>query len=152
MKQRAGRTIWPVARAIVALFVVAVIFFVGSCSVSSPSPAASPAPQPSAQPGDVISWGEAAASIGQSITVEGPVTHLARGLGPHGQAVLVYVGADPADPQRFVIVIPITVFRRLSADQQERLPSALVWASGTIIRYRGAATIVVELPRNLQIR
>ena len=73
-------------------------------------------------------------------------------LGPHGPAVLVYVGADPSDPQRFVIVIPITVFKRLSADQQERLPGALVRASGTIISYSGAATIVVQSPRQLQIR
>ena len=143
---------WPPVRAIVALFVLAVVVFVGSCSVSSPSSPASPAPQPSAQPGDVISWGEAAASMGQTITVEGPVTHVARGLGPHGPAVLVYVGADPSDPQRFVIVIPITVFKRLSADQQERLPGALVRASGTIISYSGAATIVVQSPRQLQIR
>lgn len=139
-------------RVIAGWFVLGVVIVAGSCSASSPSSPASPAPQPSAQPGDVISWGEAAASIGQSITVEGPVTHLARGLGPHGPAVLVYVGADPSDAQRFVIVIPMTVFRRLSTDQQERLPGALVRATGLIIRYRGAATIVVQSPQDLRIQ
>jgi hypothetical protein len=139
-------------RIVVALFVLLVVAFVGSCSASAPTAPASPAPQPSAQPGDVISWGEAAASIGQSITVEGPVTQVARGLGPHGQAVLVYVGADPSDPQRFVIVIPITVFKGLSADQRAQLPGALVRATGLIIRYRGAATIVVQSPSKLRIQ
>jgi hypothetical protein len=139
-------------RSIVGLFVLAVAVFVGSCSASSPSPPASQAPQPSAQPGDVISWSEAAASVGQTITVEGPVTQVSKGLGPHGPALLVYVGADPSDPQRFVAVIPTKVLKQLSVDQREQLSGALVRVTGTIVSYRGAATIVVKSARQLRIQ
>jgi hypothetical protein len=139
-------------RYVVGLLVVAVIVSVGSCSASSPSSPASQVPQPAAQPGDVVSWGEAAASIGQTLTVEGPVSELHRGLGPHGPALLVYVGADPSDPQRFVVVIPVKVLKQLSANDRERLSGALLRATGTIIRYRGAATIVVQSSRQLHIQ
>jgi hypothetical protein len=138
-------------RSIVGLFVLAVAISVGSCSASSPSSPASQVPQPSAQPGDVISWSEAAASIGQTITVEGPVAELGKGAGPHGPALLVYVGADPSDPQRFVVVIPAKVLKQLSVDERQRLSGALIRVTGTIVRYRGAATIVAKSPRQLRI-
>lgn len=139
-------------RSVAVLFVVAVAVLAGSCSASSPSTPASQVPQPAAQPGDVIGWGEAAASIGQTLTVEGPVSELHRGLGPYGPALLVYVGADPSDPQRFVVVIPVKVLKQLSANDRERLSGALLRATGTIIRYRGAATIVVRSSRQLHIQ
>ena len=141
----------PALRSVAGLFVLAVAVLAGSCSASAPNTPASQVPQPSAQPGDVISWSEAAASMGQTITVEGPVTQVGKGLGPHGPALLVYVGADPSDPQRFVAVIPTKVLKQLSVDQREQLSGALVRVTGTIVSYHGAATIVVASPRQLRI-
>ena len=142
----------PALRSVAGLFVLAVAVLAGSCSASAPNTPASQVPQPSAQPGDVISWSEAAASIGQTITVEGPVTQVGKGLGPHGPALLVYVGADPSDPQRFVAVIPTKVLKRLSIGQREQLSGALVRVTGTIVSYRGAATIVLKSPHQLRIQ
>lgn len=139
-------------RSIIGLLVLAVVVTAGSCSASSPSSPPSQAPQPSAQPGDVISWGEAAASIGQTLAVEGPVTQVGKGLGPTGPALLVYVGADPSDPERFVVVIPTSVVNQLSADARERLSGGLVRVTGTIVKFRGAATVVVKSPRQLHIQ
>jgi len=139
------------ARLGTGLLLLTLVVAAAACSPSS-EPVLPAAPPPSAHPGDVISWGEAAASIGQTITVEGPVTSVRKGQGPGGPALFVTVGVDPSDPQRFVAVIPYKVLRDFSTAKRERLPGGLVRVTGTIVKYDGAATIILRSPRQLHVQ
>ena len=138
-------------KALIGALVLALAGAAASCT-ASPQPVLPPAPAPSAHPGDVISWGEAASSIGQTVTVEGPVTRVGKGQGPGGPALLVTVGLDPSDPQRFVAVIPLKVLRAIPAANRERLAGGLVRVTGKIVKYNGAATIVMHSPRQLHVQ
>jgi predicted small lipoprotein YifL len=136
--------------AVLLLAVVATA--IAACGGNGPA-TASPAPSQieSAQPSDVISWSEAAASVGQTLTVEGPVVSSTAGRGPGGAALLLNVGLDAPDPSRFVAIVPLAIYRRLSANTRAQLDIALVRVTGTIIGFRGASAIVVARRADLRL-
>ena len=146
-----GRAMTGKVRAGILVLLALGVVMLASCAGSSSN---TPTPQPpqSAQPGDVISWGEAGSSIGQKLTVEGAVTHVGKGRGPHGPALVVDVGADPSDPGRFMVVIPKKVADRLTVSERERLPGAFVRVTGKIVTFKGVATIVARSPAQIRIR
>jgi len=146
--------------AVLAVLLVVVTITVVACGGSGTgaggsggSTGASPTPSQieSAQPGDVISWSEADSSVGQTLTVEGPVASSTRGRGPGGPALLLNVGLDAPDPSRFVAIVPLAIYRRLSADTRAQLDVGIVRVTGKIIGFRGASAIVVTRPGDLRL-
>jgi len=152
-----GRRAGVLAIALAALLAPALSTAVAACggSTGGAGSAASVAPTPSqiesAQPGDVISWSEAATSVGQTLMVEGPVASTARGRGPGGPAILLSIGLPAPSTSRFVAIVPLAVYRRLPADTRDQLDVALVRVAGKIINYRGATAIVVARPADLRL-
>lgn len=137
------------------LLVTVMATAVAACGANGAGGPATASPAPgqieSAQPGDVISWSEAAASVGQTLTVEGPVASSSRGRGPGGAALLLNVGLDAPDPSRFVAIVPLAVYRQLSTDMRAQLDVALVRVTGKIISFRGASAIVVARRTDLRL-
>lgn len=123
---------------------------VGACGGGSGA-SASPGEGESAQPGDVISWSEAASSVGQTLTVEGPVVSASVGRGLGGAALILNIGLGAPNTSRFVAIVPLAIYRRLSADTRAQLSVALVRVSGTIIGFRGATAIVVARRADLRL-
>jgi hypothetical protein len=149
---------WSATRlAVLAVLLIVVTTAVTACGGNGTgaggAAGASPTPSQieSAQPGDVISWSEADASVGQTLTVEGPVASSGRGRGPGGAALLLNVGLDAPDPSRFVAIVPLAIYRRLSADTRAQLDVGIVRVTGKIIGFRGASAIVVTRPADLRL-
>ena len=152
-----GKRVGALAIVLAALLAPAITTGVAACggSTGGVGSAASASPTPSqiesAQPGDVISWSEAASSVGQTLMVEGPVASSARGRGPGGPAILLNIGLPAPSTSRFVAIVPLAVYRRLPADTRDQLDVALVRVAGKIINYRGATAIVVARPADLRL-
>lgn len=149
-RRRVGRVTRPALLAVLLLAVVAPA--IAACGGNGPATASPTSSQiESAQPGDVISWSEAASSIGQTLTVEGPVASSARGRGPNGAAQLLNLGLGAPNPSRFVAIVPLAIYRQLSAAQRAQLGVALVRVTGKIIGFRGASAIVVARRADLRL-
>ncbi len=112
-------------------------------SVTMPSPTFS-----EKAPGiSVISWSEASTRVGERHAVEGPVVDVTRG----GGDVQLNVGVSGSAPDRFVIVIPASLLKRLPGPPEEEYGGHLVRATGRIVQRGGVPAIVVQTLKQLTV-
>lgn len=121
----------------------------GSLAACSGSPGSGPKntvdPGP-LQPNGPISWSEAASRVGEMLSVEGPVTGTS--VESNGDVVL-NVGADAADPGRFVVIIPRAATAKFPPRPADHYDGQLVVATGKIVDVGGVATMIVRSPARL---
>jgi hypothetical protein len=145
-------TIHKAPRARAATFVAAAVLvlaalFLAACSSSgSVVPAGTVTPGPLESNGP-ISWSEASSRVGESLTVQGPVTS----TGDDGAGdVVLNVGAPASDPSRLAVVIPKEALAKFPADPAAAYDGQLVTVTGLIEDRDGTATIVVTSRKDIK--
>jgi hypothetical protein len=107
-------------------------------------PTSMPATMPTTGP-SAIDWSEAAKHVGETVAVTGPVkgTHVA------GERVVLNIGKDFPDKDRFTIFVPFDAAAG-SADDQFVGKTATV--TGKVKMYKGVPEIVAEKATDVTVR
>jgi hypothetical protein len=145
MTLRRRRTpLWALAAAsLVALLAAGSLVACSGSPGSGPKNTVDPGPLQANGP---ISWSEASSRLGEVLSVEGPVTGAS--VESNGDVVL-NVGADAADPSRFVVVIPKDAAAKFPPRPADHYDGQLIVATGKIVDQGGVATMVVRSPAGL---
>jgi hypothetical protein len=111
-------------------------------------PTATATPEPPC-PG-AIDWSEAAAHVGQIMTVRGPVIDATFASASRGQPTFLDIGRGYPDPARFTVVIWIPNRDNFPAPPEELYLGQTICVTGQVTLYNGSAEMEIIGPEDVQ--
>ena len=103
------------------------------------------------EPEEYIDWDEAKQYIGETVTVKGFVESSAYFPESEGKPIILNVGRDYPDPDRFQVVLSDAVQEDLQLEAPEFFDGELITAYGKVSEYDGVAQIVLESMYDIDI-
>jgi hypothetical protein len=120
-----------------------------STATATPVPSPTATATPEACPG-AIAWDQAAAHVGQVVTVQGPVMGGTFASESRGQPTFLDIGRAYPDPTRFSVVIWIPNRANFSAPPEELYSGQTICVTGQVTLYNGSAEMEIIGPEDIQ--
>jgi hypothetical protein len=122
---------------------------IDSTATTAPEPTATATATPEPCPG-AIAWDEAAAHVGQIVTVRGPVVDATFASESRGQPTFLNLGKGYPDPGRFTVVIWIPNRDNFPAPPEELYRDQTICVTGQVTLYNGSAEMEIIGPEDIQ--
>ena len=100
---------------------------------------------------DGISWQNALAHVGESVTIVGPVAGTAYARSSNGSPTFLNIGVDYPDNGRFTVVIWDDDRGRFPSPPEDMYAGKNIAVTGVVKKYKGSAQIIVSSPDQIQV-